>query len=199
MGFATLALLKRPGVKDAFRNAGEGDSNGLQQMVPRPKGALLIKILGLALTFTTCMWLYSRGSGYPNIEPEVALSATAIICVCALLLNPFLEQFSFRDSRGFLARKPVATVGLLALITAVFAAPFVPHYLKKKEVTQTLYVPANNPVHANTVSLQHEAMRDLVETQAAILTQSKRGGLILDIEPGPVSYTHLTLPTTPYV
>ena len=188
VGLATLALFSRKGVKSAFQAAADGDHTALDATVPLPRSTFLMKCLGTAMTFSSCLYLFEAPNSPASPQVPQALLMTALISIGALLLHPLMQQFS-RDNGnkelGFL-RRPIIAGTLFAITTAILVAPFIPSFRASRNTKRTLrFVPQRHV--ATDASVDVFAMN---EGQIAILERSERGGLIPDIDPGLVVELH---------
>ena len=189
IGIATLALLQRSGVKDAFRLAGEGDMSAMQQIVPRPRASWLVKFLGAAMTFVTCLRIYAPDDKASLTTIGTAVYMTLLIGLLALVVFQLLSQFSLRDQARSLLRRPALAFGLLAAMTAVLAYPFIPKTNSAATVRSSgalsyNSIPGNSPIAQPLIDTLNEA------EMTAVLSIAPHGGLILNIEKGLVVELH---------
>lgn len=181
VGFSSMRLLGNPDVKEAYRLAASGDFSGLNKPIVPPKTSYLLICLGAALTFFTCLWLFSSSSDFPVMRVPEALMATVWIGLFALVMNPVLAQFSWRDTSSFLS-KPVVRFGLLALISATLVFPFIPGFSSvQQQQAATVAVPIAGNYRTIVFSQPAEEFNS---QQFQILNQTDVGGMIVDVDPG---------------
>lgn len=185
LAMATIQLLRRPRVKPAFIAAAEGDNSGLNELVQAPCVSFLWRCLGAALTFSTCLWLFSTRQGRQSAPTfEGAMMAAAIIGMGVVL--PFFVQMIRRRSRKQFLSRPVLATVLFASTTAVLVAPFLPQFASKTK-TKRFYSHPN--VNQALVTARDEAVL-LRDQQLTFLNATERGGLVLNVERGLVLELH---------